>query len=121
MRGRIPCGIGNGFILGQTGGSESVTLTTAQLTAHTHGYQVSSAAATSNTPVGTVAAVPSASTDLNGEAVNLLAYAGTANTAAAPAAITSTGSSSPSPVNILAPYEALNFCIAVQGIFPTQN
>lgn len=36
FQGRVPVGSGNGFDLGQKGGSESITLTTTDLTAHTH-------------------------------------------------------------------------------------
>ncbi len=36
FQGRVPVGSGNGFALGQEGGSESITLTTTDLTAHTH-------------------------------------------------------------------------------------
>lgn len=119
MRGRNPRGVGNGYVLGQSSGTENVTLTTAQLPAHGHGYLVSSAAATSNTPVGTAAAVASASTDLNGEAVSMLAYAASPSVIEAAPAVTNSGSST--PVGILAPYETLSFCIALQGIFPSRS
>ncbi|GAB3572406.1 phage tail protein [Hymenobacter daeguensis] len=122
MRGRTPRGVdsssGN-YQLGQRGGGENITLTTAQLPAHTHGYLVSNAAATSNVPAGTAAAVASASNDLNGEAVNMLAYAATPTVAEAATAITATGGAT--SLNILAPYETLSFCIALQGIFPSRN
>src|SRR4026209_2501627 len=36
LRGRIPIHQGNGFILAETGGVESVTLTINQIPAHTH-------------------------------------------------------------------------------------
>ncbi len=36
FRGRVPIHNGNGHILGELGGTESVTLTTAQLPSHTH-------------------------------------------------------------------------------------
>src|ERR1017187_2234882 len=36
LRGRLPIHMGNGFSLGQTGGVEGVTLTTAQTPSHGH-------------------------------------------------------------------------------------
>ncbi|WP_226163684.1 phage tail protein [Hymenobacter terricola] len=119
LRGRTPRGTSSNYLLGQSGGTENVTISAGQLPAHSHGYQVSSLAATSNSPVGTVAAVASATNDLNGETVNLLAYAPGPNAAADATAVTTTGSSL--PVSILAPYNTLNFCIALQGIFPSRS
>lgn len=122
LRGRTPCGMGSNFsgtyLVGQRSGTENVTINTAQLPAHTHGYLVSSAAATSNSPVGTAAAVASASNDLNGETVSLQAYAGSPDVAEASQAVSVAGSGA--PVSILAPYNALNFCIAIYGIFPSR-
>src|ERR1700739_1663305 len=39
LQGRLPVHQGNGFAMGQVGGSETVTLTTAQLPAHPHSFQ----------------------------------------------------------------------------------
>src|SRR5258706_15441222 len=36
LRGRIPVHNGNGFVLAQTGGAETATLTTQQIPAHAH-------------------------------------------------------------------------------------
>src|SRR3954452_20013450 len=48
LRGRIPIHQGNGFILAETGGAEQITLTVAQIPAHSHPYL-----ATNNTAAGT--------------------------------------------------------------------
>ena len=45
LRGRIPIHQGNGFIVGESGGTEQVTLTASQLPTHTHSLRASSAAA----------------------------------------------------------------------------
>src|ERR1700761_4133293 len=50
LRGRSPIHQGNGFPIGQPGGSEFVTLTTAQLPSHTHTIGASDAAAQSVSP-----------------------------------------------------------------------
>jgi microcystin-dependent protein len=73
LRGRVPIGMGTGVglqthVLGDTGGSEGVTLVTSQLPQHTHAIDVSALTATRHcrnnagnqvTPVGAVPAVES--------------------------------------------------------------
>src|ERR1700761_2177619 len=51
LRGRLPMHQGNGFILAETGGVESVTLTTSQIPAHSHTPAANSAGG-SDTPNG---------------------------------------------------------------------
>src|ERR671938_1152459 len=50
LRGRIPLHFGNGFVLAETGGAETVTLTTQQIPAHNHPLTVSTQPGDSNTP-----------------------------------------------------------------------
>src|SRR5664279_3944416 len=45
LQGRVPVHQGNGFVMGQRAGAESVTLTQAQMPAHTHVLRGSSSAA----------------------------------------------------------------------------
>jgi microcystin-dependent protein len=80
LRGRVPRGMGNGYALGQTGGSE-LPISAVNLPAHTHQALASGAAATSNSPIGAVPAVP-VGTNLNGEPVAVLAYGASPNTTA---------------------------------------
>src|SRR4030095_8834409 len=42
LRGRLPIHQGNGFILAETGGVESVTLTVPEIPAHSHAFRASS-------------------------------------------------------------------------------
>src|SRR5262245_66292769 len=42
LRSRVPVHVGQGFALGQTGGAETVTLTTSQIPAHHHVPQANS-------------------------------------------------------------------------------
>ena len=114
LRGRVPRGMGNGYTVGQTGGSES-PLAAGSPPAHTHQALASGAAATSSSPIGAVPAVP-AGTNLNGEPVAVLAYNTSPNTVAT--ATTSTGGSSGVAQS---PYLALNYYIATQGIFPSRS
>src|SRR5580765_914368 len=48
LRSRVPLHQGSGFVLGQSAGVESVTLTQNQIPAHTHVPQASSGAGTSH-------------------------------------------------------------------------
>src|SRR5579872_5609972 len=52
LRGRLPIHVGNSFVLAQTGGEETVTLTTNQIPSHNHPLQASSAASSSTNPTG---------------------------------------------------------------------
>src|SRR3954463_9573726 len=53
LRGRIPLHQGNGFILAETGGAESVTLTVQQIPAHTHPFLATGNAAAATVPTNT--------------------------------------------------------------------
>ncbi|UYZ58195.1 phage tail protein [Hymenobacter latericus] len=124
LRGRVPLHYGQGpgrsqYTMASAGGSENTTLLANQMPAHVHSApgSVSSGAATTNSPVGAVPAVLSA-TDVNGESVSVKGYAATGN-------INSTGSTgiagNSQPFSTLQPYLALNFQIAVEGIYPSRN
>jgi microcystin-dependent protein len=109
MRGNVPMHMGNGFTEGQRGGEASHTLTQAEMPQHVHTAQASSASA------GNVVAPTGA---LLGSPLNLT-YAPTANVAMQAATIGNAGGSQPH--ENMQPYLALNFCIALQGIFPSRN
>jgi microcystin-dependent protein len=108
LRGRVPIHMGNGHTLGETAGSTSVTVNIQQLPTHLHGLQGSST--NSDQPVGT--------NNYFGAALNM--YTPPANLLTIdPSTVTSVGGSQPH--NNMMPYLALNFIIALQGIFPSQN
>lgn len=123
LRGRLPVGQGQGTgltnrTLGQTGGASGVTLAQANLPAHSHGFSVSGNQGSTNTPsTGATLAVPQAQTG-----GTMYAYAtpgtGTAQTFAADTITTSPGNSLPH--NNLMPYLAINYIIAVTGLFPNR-
>ncbi len=109
MRGRVPVHQGPGYVLGQTGGVEQVTLTAGQLPAHTHALAASSATATP-------AAFRSA---MLGSSSTASYYgSGTPTTAMAPGALAQAGGSQPH--ENMAPTLTLNFVISLFGIFPPQ-
>ena len=100
--------------MGQSFGSEAVTLTSDQMPTHTHTLRASTDFANANVPG---LALPAAR-PRGGPA---LYAASSANSAVAmhPAMINAAGSGQPH--NNMQPYTGLNFVIALQGIFPSRN
>ncbi|MEJ5150447.1 phage tail protein [Comamonas sp. MYb396] len=114
LRGRTPIhyadAMGNPASIGQQGGVENVTLLPAQMPSHTHTLRASTATGTTRIPKGNALAT-SASTAL---------YAtGSPNVPLAPQSISSAGNTQPHPN--MQPSTTLNFCIALQGIYPSRN
>jgi microcystin-dependent protein len=113
LRGRVPLHFGNSFTLGQRGGEEVHTLTTAEMPTHNHTMQ------------GTFPDTASAQTSGNGAfwgqtADNSTLYnTNAANAAMNAGAISNTGGSQAHENR--QPFLTINFCIALQGIFPSQN
>jgi microcystin-dependent protein len=111
LRTRTPVHDGNGHTLGERGGEQAHTLSISELPTHTHVFNASTAAATPNTGPGG---------SYLGQSSGVFLYAAAGNlTAMAPNAIGSVGGSQ-AHTN-MQPYLALNFCIALQGIFPSPN
>jgi microcystin-dependent protein len=107
FRGRTPLHFGNGFTQGQQGGEENHTLIVGEMPAHAHTHSVSSG--------DSAAALPTDNSFGNGAAK---LYASQNNGAA----LTNIGSFGGSqPHNNMQPYSVLNFCIALNGIFPSRN
>lgn len=112
LQGRVPVHVGAGVQQGQAGGSESVTLTATQLPAHSHTLYGSANQATTNGPAGNVLAQRTRG--------GALVFGPTANAALAPASLQPASGGSQPHTN-LQPYLAINFVIALQGIFPSYN
>jgi microcystin-dependent protein len=111
LRGRVPIHMGSGHTLGEAAGSTSVTVNIQQLPTHLHFLQASSATAGTDTPGNGALLGGSAPNDL---------YTGPASLSPLNAGtVTSVGGSQPH--NNMMPYLTLNFIIALQGIFPSQN
>jgi len=110
MRGRTPLGASNNYPQGQVGGAESVTLTNGNLPAHVHALMGSTANATSKPPTNALYGTTS------GESI--YAASGTQATLASQT-IGDTGGSQPH--SNMQPYLAVNFFIALSGIFPSRN
>ena len=109
LQGRVPIHEGSGHSLGESAGEVNHTLTVAELPAHAHTPQASSTNANVGTPTNNTWAPKSGA--------SLFSSAPNANMNAA--AIGSNGGSQPH--SNMSPFLVLNFCIALQGIFPSQN
>jgi len=108
LQGRVPFHMGNGLVIGEVGGEAAHTLNISEIPAHNH------------VPAGTTATPSSGSVTNNlwcNNGVNN--YNASANAAMNPATILPTGGSQPH--QNLSPYLVLNFIVALQGIFPSQN
>lgn len=112
LRGRIPVHRGSFIQLGETGGSEQVTLGPNQLPAHTHPLRASSSAANAGIPTGNVVA----DTTLTGPV--LYGAVGT-DALMSPAALEPAGLSQPHENRM--PYLTMAFIICIDGIYPSRN
>lgn len=115
LRGRAALHQGQGpglgsYILGQSGGAEAVTLTVSQLPPHGHPVLGHSGAGDNAHPAGAVWAASS---------TNLYTAGAAANAAMEATSIAPSGGSQPHD-NML-PFLTLNFCIALEGIYPSQG
>ena len=112
LEGRAPMHPGQGpglslHDLGETGGSETVTLLESEIPAHAHALMCNQNIANSKVPAGNSLARP----------VNGFTYMPPATiTQMSPSALTPAGGDQPH--NNLQPYLTVYFCIALQGVFP---
>ena len=111
LQSRVPLHFGQGaglspYVQGQLAGEENHTLIINEMPIHTHTARASSGDATDTSPVNNVLSAGGS-------------YTGTANQNMAAGAVANAGGNLPH--NNLPPYLALNFCIALQGIFPSRN
>ena len=111
LRGRTPIHVGSGHTLGDRGGEQAHTLSIAELPTHTHVALAANDAGggTSITPQNGV---------LDQRATQ--AYHGATNLVAMNAASLGNVGGSQAHLN-MQPFLILNFCIALQGIFPSPN
>jgi microcystin-dependent protein len=111
LRGQVPIHMGSGHTLGEKAGSTAVTVNIQQLPTHIHTLNAVNAAATTNTPGNTVMYANSTASQLYQPPANFVTMA--------TSAVSSVGGSQ-AHTNLM-PYLVLNFIIALQGIFPSQN
>ena len=116
LRGRVPIHQGQGpglsnYVIGQKAGTETVTLLPTQMPAHTHTAIATTAASTSLTPGNTL---------LPGAVSGDVFYATDLTGATAIPMLPTTSSSGNLPHENTMPTLTVQYCIATQGIFPSQ-
>ncbi len=116
LQDRTPIHAGNsafgGYSQGSIGGESTHTLTQTEMPAHTHGIS----ATTANAPVAALGpenAIPASAPHQP--------YRSGATQPVSMRAGLGQNAGGGQPHSNLQPYTALNFCIAMQGIFPSQN
>ncbi len=108
LQGRMPVHNGNGLPQGSVSGETAHTLITSEMPNHSHAA----------TGVSTSATTPTATSNTWASS-NQNPYATAPNTAMSPGALSTIGGSQPH--DNMPPYLVLNFCIALEGIFPSRN
>ncbi len=145
MRGRVPIGRGPNFPLAEQVGWETVTLTPDQLPSHTHvatfnpsedgaSLKVSATMTVSGTTATSDkgASAPSEKFPymagnavvnmwIGGTPTNLVKVNGVSVTTpgALSGQVTNANAGSSAPISMLPPQQAVTFCIAVEGVYPT--
>lgn len=108
LRGRIPVHVGTGFRQGQKSGEENHTLSVAEMPAHSHAIRASSLPGDSTNPADKLLAQ---------SPVGDLQYA----SSSANGFMQHTNTTGGQAHNNIPPFLAVNFCIAIQGLFPPRN
>ena len=113
LQGRVAAHVGGSLTLGESGGVETVTLTTQQMPVHNHVMLGSSAGATSADPTNAVpASLP--------QQVNRMAYGqDPPPTTLSQSSLSPDGGSQPH--DNMMPYLAVSFIISLFGIYPPPN
>jgi microcystin-dependent protein len=117
MQGNAPMHPGQGpglslHDLGETGGSDTVSLLESEIPSHSHGLMATSSTGTKTLPTGNSIARVTGATPYQPPA-------GAALVNFSDQAVTPAGGDQPH--NNLQPYLTLNFCIALQGVFPPRT
>jgi microcystin-dependent protein len=113
LQGRNPIHMGAGHTLGERGGEQAHTLSISEIPTHTHTLNAVGTATASNrvsTPVGNLPA-PQEANPYGSPVASLVAMS--------PTSVSTVGGSQ-AHLN-MQPFLVLNFSIALQGIFPSQN
>jgi len=108
------------YDIGQTGGEDYVTLLDSEMPSHNHTLQANAVAGTTATANGNALAEGQWDNGI-GQSGGLQYYSGTTAPNASMGAFGTSFSGGGQPHNNLQPYLTLNFCIALQGVYPPRS
>lgn len=116
LRGKAPNHVGQGLTQGQTGGEIAHTVSLQEMPQHLHSVSAQHAVvgAATNATVG----IPTGNFWAN-SGKTMYSTDSPGNSVMGPTAVTNVGGSQPH--NNMQPYTVLNFCIALQGLFPSRT
>lgn len=115
LRGRTPVHLGEGITQGEKGGEESHILSTNEIPSHSHAVNATSNSATSSDGEDKLLATT------GGGRRPLTPYGAYASTSAQSLNSAQVSTVGGSGHQNMQPYQALNFVIALQGLFPSRN
>jgi microcystin-dependent protein len=123
LQGRVPIHQGTGvglspYTIGQSSGSENITLLANQMPTHNHLMGVSNLPGTVSDPTNAILAQGNSGAGRSPVPVSNYVSTAAAGTLA-PAAISSSGGNQPH--SNIQPFLCINFIIALNGIFPSRN
>lgn len=124
LQSRVPIHQGTGpglstYVMGQTGGEQNHTLIPNEMPQHQHSVSPACSAEDGDRSAAKNAFPASPLSTVGGAAVNAYASSASPNTNMGATNSSVTGGSQPH--NNIQPYQVVNFCIALQGIFPSRN
>jgi microcystin-dependent protein len=127
LNGRVAVGMGqspgtSNYTIGQVGGVENYTLTSNQMPAHNHsavGITVNQAVGSSNDDAGAANNFISNSTSGMGDFFGTVGSTDVMGAAKVGGTTAMAGGNQ--PFSVLQPYLAINYSIAMEGIFPSRN
>jgi len=108
LKGTAPVHMGNGVAIGQHGGVEEVTLNSASMPGHSHMAHTATTTADQNSPAGNIPGIASMST-----------YAAS-NTLSPMASVIMPAGGNQGHEN-RQPSLVINFCVALQGVYPSRS
>ncbi|MCR9015318.1 phage tail protein [Aquiflexum gelatinilyticum] len=123
LRGRLLIHPGQGpglpnYSQGERAGTPTTFLSVNNLPPHNHPILASSAAGTQSNPSNAFPAIANLIPERGADPIGVNTYASGANAAMAPSTVGNTGGGQ--PFNNMPPYLAVNYIIALQGIFPSR-
>jgi len=124
LQGNVPMFYGQGpglslYDIGEEGGSPTVTLLSTEIPSHNHNVMATTVPGTANAPNGNMLAEGHYTNQTSSGFLAYYTAATTPQVQMSPLMISPTGNSFPH--NNMMPYLTLNFCIALQGVYPPRT